>query len=42
MNHSIGDVGAAYIHNPDWDLTPFQLYKLKQQKKVFHHFTLNL
>jgi len=28
-----GDVGQAYVHNPDWDLTPFQLYKLRKQGK---------
>merc|ERR1712071_247486 len=28
-----GDVGQAYVHNPDWDLTPFQLYKLRKQEE---------
>jgi len=28
-----GDTGVAYVHNPAWDLTPFQLYKLRQEEK---------
>jgi len=25
-----GDAGVPYVHNPDWDLTPFQRYKLRK------------
>ena len=25
---------GAYVHNPDWDLTPFQLFQLKKKQQV--------
>ena len=35
---------GAYVHNPDWDLTPFQLFQLKKKQQVhsvqFYHQSL--
>jgi len=30
QHDTAGDQGVEYVHNPDWDLTPFERYKLKK------------
>jgi len=30
QHDTAGDQGVAYVHNPEWDLTPFERYKLKK------------
>merc|ERR1719348_892111 len=29
-----GDQGVEYVHNPEWDLTPFERYKLKKAAEL--------
>merc|ERR1719378_378506 len=31
VHDTSGDTGEPYVHDPAWDLTPFQLYQLRQK-----------